>query len=673
MQLLYLYIPDYGILKDVEINFTGKYQFEFDKETRVLKQLPSKNDLDDNFFSLEKEDGPVKAVSALVGNNGAGKTSVAMFLYSTFVNNDLEKIVVWHDGINLCYYSFIYPKIFKSKVEQNGFIESLIGSKFVLNKESSEVRRKKVTKCVEKQYDNLIYNNRKVDMFWQVLLSHGGISVDKNFHKKNSIITPDYNFVYFSSFYNPQHKLSNFPQRNLFDLSTSFFYRSEYKNEGKDLKTLWEHDVIDLKRNITFLNYTLKTKKSSLLHLPIPDRIKISPDFEGFNEFKDSDSSEIFQVLITFIDILKRTYSYHTRLIASILYRVFRIRGAILENGTSADGLMYQTNLISKLEIFNTKYEIKEDFLLSDHRDHDRIKKIESEADYLIEYMSQYDSIFKKFRGFKRLFHRIDDLTFYRSDQLIPFLDELKVNLVADESNRVGRLILNSYFNTFYKYEFLKIDWHPFISSGEYHQINMFARMFHLFKTWNKDRDIILFLDEIEITIHPSLQKQLITNMINFFETFFSDFKVHLIFATHSPILLSDIPKSNTVLLEREGDIVKVKDDEPETFGANIHSLYKNSFLMGKGLIGGFAEKKIETLISDINGIEAKKEFHKESIESRIAILGEPFIKRKIEELYESKLNELESYQSVNDYRERRIKQLEEELHFLKNQENHLD
>ncbi len=37
MQLLYLYIPDYGILKDVELNFTANHRFHYDKETLTVK------------------------------------------------------------------------------------------------------------------------------------------------------------------------------------------------------------------------------------------------------------------------------------------------------------------------------------------------------------------------------------------------------------------------------------------------------------------------------------------------------------------------------------------------------------------------------------------------------------------------------------------------------------
>ncbi len=38
MELLYLYIPESAdlIFKDTQINFTGRYHFHFDKDSRVL-------------------------------------------------------------------------------------------------------------------------------------------------------------------------------------------------------------------------------------------------------------------------------------------------------------------------------------------------------------------------------------------------------------------------------------------------------------------------------------------------------------------------------------------------------------------------------------------------------------------------------------------------------------
>ncbi len=82
MKLLYLYIRDYGILKDIEFNFDSNYRYHFDKVTRELTQLPPENPLPDDFFSINKKgnDRVVESISALIGNNGSGKTFVARYI-----------------------------------------------------------------------------------------------------------------------------------------------------------------------------------------------------------------------------------------------------------------------------------------------------------------------------------------------------------------------------------------------------------------------------------------------------------------------------------------------------------------------------------------------------------------------------------------------------------------
>jgi len=118
----------------------------------------------------------------------------------------------------------------------------------------------------------------------------------------------------------------------------------------------------------------------------------------------------------------------------------------------------------------------------------------------------------------------------------------------------------------------------------------------------------IFFLDEIEITVEPSFQRKMVKLVVDFINDFFKDNPCHIIFASHSPILLSDIPDSNVVFLEKDKDTgcthVVDHKETGKTFGANIYSLYKNSFFMKEGLMGEFAENKINNIIKDLLALE---------------------------------------------------------------------
>jgi len=121
---------------------------------------------------------------------------------------------------------------------------------------------------------------------------------------------------------------------------------------------------------------------------------------------------------------------------------------------------------------------------------------------------------------------------------------------------------------------------------------------------------------------------------------FFKENKFHIIFASHSPILLSDIPMSQTVLLKRTDTTVElITTNKSETFGANIHTLYENSYFLSEGLVGQFAIDKIETLVEKIKNLQdnSTKE-DVDTIKKECDVIGEPFMKHKIVELLEGKI-----------------------------------
>ena len=152
--------------------------------------------------------------------------------------------------------------------------------------------------------------------------------------------------------------------------------------------------------------------------------------------------------------------------------------------------------------------------------------------------------------------------------------------------------------------DFLEMSCDPPMSSGEWAYLAMLSRIYSQIKL-TEDKPIVLFLDEIETTLHPLWQRGLVKVLIQFFETFFPSVVVHIIFASHSPMLLSDIPKSNVVFLMKDRDqysILAMKDDlerSSKTFGANICVLYESSYFLDEGPIGAFALDKIKRVIAD--------------------------------------------------------------------------
>ncbi len=183
---------------------------------------------------------------------------------------------------------------------------------------------------------------------------------------------------------------------------------------------------------------------------------------------------------------------------------------------------------------------------------------------------------------------------------------------------------------------------------------------------------INLFLDETELGFHPDWQTRYLNKIIEVLKGY--NKKINLIITTHSPFILSDIPKSNVIFLDKdENGNCKVVDgiDKSNTFGANIHTLLADSFFMENGTMGEFAKEKINEVIEFLNlKLDNKPEnlklnISQEEVKYIISIIGEPFLKEKLEEMYFRAFGDDKSARKEALLRKK--KEIEEELEELEN------
>ena len=216
--------------------------------------------------------------------------------------------------------------------------------------------------------------------------------------------------------------------------------------------------------------------------------------------------------------------------------------------------------------------------------------------------------------------------------------------------------------------DFLTFDVDPRMSSGELSFLLLWARLYHHFcdtpdfrnscrgrfnlanpKTWPLAKNVILFLDEAETTLHPEWQRHLVRNVIWFFETFAPWVHPHIVFATHSPMLLSDVPIGNVVILRKSENTGITKVITPasigisNTFGANIFDLYRHSFFLEGLPIGSFAREKILGVLSKIRHLRDDKGLPVEDIRLKhedwrvVGLVGDGLLKRYFRQFPEVK------------------------------------
>lgn len=99
---------------------------------------------------------------------------------------------------------------------------------------------------------------------------------------------------------------------------------------------------------------------------------------------------------------------------------------------------------------------------------------------------------------------------------------------------------------------------------------------------------------------------------------------------------MSDIPNSNVIYLKKEigSKYTEVLNhtDEYQTFGSNIYNLYKNQFFMDETLMGEFSKNIINKAIDEVNDKYNTRESVSDYTKYVISRIGEPIIKKLIEE-----------------------------------------
>ena len=174
----------------------------------------------------------------------------------------------------------------------------------------------------------------------------------------------------------------------------------------------------------------------------------------------------------------------------------------------------------------------------------------------------------------------------------------------------------------------------------------------------NGNNDILIVLDEPDLALHPDWQKKYMNEMIKILTTF-SDKRFHLIVTTHSPFILSDLPKENVIFLEK-GKQVYPFENGKQTFGANIHTLLSHGFFMKDGLLGEFAKDKINDVINFLNGNKSLITTNDDA-QNLINIIGEPVIKKQLQKMLDSKrLSKIDEIDLIKNQMKELSKRLEE-------------
>lgn len=134
-----------------------------------------------------------------------------------------------------------------------------------------------------------------------------------------------------------------------------------------------------------------------------------------------------------------------------------------------------------------------------------------------------------------------------------------------------------------------------------------------------------IIMDEVELYFHPDYQRRLISMLISCLSWSHIDRRkirsINLIVATHSPFVLSDIMTENSLYL-RDGSPVRV---HKQTFGGNYYNMLKGSFFFRDSAIGEVSSNFIRQRVAE------KKQTGIIPPRETLDMVGDPFIRRFLE------------------------------------------
>ena len=152
-------------------------------------------------------------------------------------------------------------------------------------------------------------------------------------------------------------------------------------------------------------------------------------------------------------------------------------------------------------------------------------------------------------------------------------------------------------------------------------------------------RRMTLVLDEVEICFHPDYQRQFIDKLLSLLTRLGLNKRcsLNILIATHSPFILSDIPQSNILYLNKGHECNSEIEVNP--FGANINEILHQSFFLRDSFIGGFAQRKIDNVVQMVR--KSKDEKQLTDLKKETNFIGDDFLRQQIDKFIDYRIMDL--------------------------------
>jgi ABC-type dipeptide/oligopeptide/nickel transport system ATPase component len=166
----------------------------------------------------------------------------------------------------------------------------------------------------------------------------------------------------------------------------------------------------------------------------------------------------------------------------------------------------------------------------------------------------------------------------------------------------------DNYSKTFFKPDsYNVVDWVG-ISSGYKAYFNLYASIMDELRR-TRSRNILLCIDEGDLYLHPKWQLEFLDKLLTILPKMYLG-RLQLILTSHSPFLLSDLPKQCVTIIDNDSSFIKEDGFklEIDTFAGNIYNLYAQPFFLENRTVSDFARRKLVKIFGIIENENRTRE-----------------------------------------------------------------
>lgn len=542
MKLAYIWISEHKVLKNIQLVIDSSLNCDYKHGNLTIHR----NESAKSYYNGV-------SISAIIGKNGTGKSTVLEFLEDSASGGNSSGIIVWYDEFGSV---FICPvNIYNKNIKILGTEEyividdyqdflkvnniSLIKSSNLTDANRLEVIKKSKSKLI---YDLSLSDYQKQSLsfirerFSRLMFYLQHFAASDGFQKT----TVKYTFKFSASSTSSLRAVLD----EIKDKNIIFFKKNNLEMlHFEFIEHHYSNNILSIEPQLIYFNISLICREAS-------------------RKIKKERSQQDVLYLILIICYVRDHSSFSIDFITDLLSQYNKHITDKIINAFEEDDIIEIIKCI--------KMDIRD------------IENLTYEINHLIDNKQVLFTKNERDDGFHLETNHVD--TIFNLSQLI---DNLPNNLARN----------------------IPYGWEGF-STGEFAKLNLFSELYYFINNPKRSskESYFIFMDEVDLYLHPDWQRNFLSDLLTFISKNFPIERTQILMTSHSPIIIGDfLPENIITLIKDDEGIVSI--GESHGFGTQITDLYINGLHI-ESTFGVHSKKYIEGILHRRNNDELTEHDH---------------------------------------------------------------